>query len=434
MRSVCFYFHIHQPFRLKRYRFFDIGNDHYYFDDFTNDDIITRLAETSYIPMCDTLLDIIRTSNGGFKCAIGLSGTAVEQMQLYVPELIDRLKALADTGCVEFLSGTYAHSLSSLESPEEFRREVYKHDEMIRNLFGKTPETFANTELIYDDDIAGEVLSMGFRNCITVGAKHIMGWKSPNYLYQSETAPDLRLLITNDKLADDVARNFNNPSWPAYPLTADKYMDWIAAFPEQEQIVNLYFPMDVFGSFLPANTGIFQFMKALPQFAAERGIRFVTPSEAVSMLKPVGMLSQKERVSLCDDRQLKQDWEYLQSSDHFFYMSTKNMADGASHAAFSPYDSPFSAFINYMNVLADFLVRVEEQYPDGIDNEELNSLLLTIRNQAAEITSLNKEVKSLRSSINPDDEDLPAEKPAPVKKRATKKAPAKKTATRKAEQ
>ena len=175
--------------------------------------------------MCDTLLDMIRTSNGGFKCAIGLSGTAVEQMQLYVPELIDRLKALADTGCVEFLSGTYAHSLSSLESPEEFRREVYKHDEMIRNLFGKTPETFANTELIYDDDIAGEVLSMGFRNCITVGAKHIMGWKSPNYLYQAETAPDLRLLITNDKLADDVARNFNNPSWPAYPLTADKYMD-----------------------------------------------------------------------------------------------------------------------------------------------------------------------------------------------------------------
>ncbi len=463
MRSVCFYFHIHQPFRLKRYRFFDIGNDHYYFDDFTNDDIITRLAETSYIPMCDTLLDMIRTSNGGFKCAIGLSGTAVEQMQLYVPELIDRLKALADTGCVEFLSGTYAHSLSSLESPEEFRREVYKHDEMIRNLFGKTPETFANPELIYDDDIAGEVLSMGFRNCITVGAKHIMGWKSPNYLYQAETAPDLRLLITNDKLADDVARNFNNPSWPAYPLTADKYMDWIAAFPEQEQIVNLYFPMDVFGSFLPANTGIFQFMKALPQFAAERGIRFVTPSEAVSMLKPVGMLSVPypisdvdeardvsawkgntlqnealgklyavaERVSLCDDRQLKQDWEYLQSSDHFFYMSTKNMADGASHAAFSPYDSPFSAFTNYMNVLADFLVRVEEQYPDGIDNEELNSLLLTIRNQAAEITSLNKEVKSLRSSINPDDEDLPDVKPAPAKKRATKKAPAKKTASKK---
>lgn len=462
MKSVCFYFHIHQPFRLKRYRFFDIGNDHYYFDDFSDDDIMSRLAENSYIPMCDTLLEMINNTNGGFKCAIGLSGTAVEQMQLYVPELIDRLKVLADTGCVEFLSGTYSHSLASLESPEEFRRDVTKHDEMIKNLFGKTPSTFANTELIYDDDIATEVLSMGFRNCLTVGAKHIMGWKSPNYVYQAETAPNLRLLITNDKLADDIARNFNNPAWPAYPLTADKYMDWIAAFPKQEQIVNLYFPMDVFGSFLPANTGIFQFMKALPHFAAERGIHFVTPSDAVSILNPVGMLSVPypisdvdeardvsawkgntlqnealgklyavaERVSLCDDRQLKQDWEYLQSSDHFFYMCTKNLADGASHAAFSPYDSPFSAFTNYMNVLADFLVRVEEQYPESIDNEELNSLLLTIRNQSAEIASLNKEVKSLRSSISVDDEEILTdvkEQVKAAKKAETKKTPSKST-------
>lgn len=212
-------------------------------------------------------------------------------------------------------------------------------------------------------------------------------------------------------------------------------MDWIAALPEEEQIVNLYFSMDTFGSFLPASTGIFQFMKALPRFAAERNIAFSTPSEAAARLKPVGELSVPyplsdideardvsawkgndlqrealaklygvaERVSMCDDRRLKQDWEYLQSSDHFYYMSTKNMADGASHAAFSPYDSPFSAFTNYMNVLADFLVRVEEQYPESIDNEELNPLLLTIRNQAAEIDSLNKEVKTLRANILNDD-------------------------------
>ena len=252
-----------------------------------------------------------------------------------------------------------------------------------------------------------------------------------------------------------MARNFANPEWPAYPLTADKYMDWIAALPEQEQVVNLWFSMDVFGSFLPANTGIFMFMKALPQFAAERGIRFATPSEVTAQLKPVGMMSVPypisdideardvsawkgndlqnealnklyavaERVSLCSDRQLKQDWEYLQSSDHFYYMSTKNMADGASHAAFSPYDSPFSAFTNYMNVLADFLVRVEEQYPESIDNEELNSLLLTIRNQASEIASLNKEVKSLRAAQ--DSEDLPVEQVVPVEK-ADVEAPAKK--------
>lgn len=437
MKSVCFYFKIHQPFRLKRYRFFEIGNDHYYFDDFADDEIMTRLAENSYMPMCDTLLEMIKSTKGAFKCSIAISGTAIEQFQIYEPEMIDKLKALADTGSVEFLSGTYSHSLSSLEDPEEFLRDVAKHDEMIRTQFGKKPTTFCNTELIYDDDIAGLIRSMDFETCLTVGAKHVLGWKSPDYIYSSDAVPSLKVLLTNDKLADDIARNFNNPEWPAYPLTADKYMDWIAALPEQEQVVNLYFSMDTFGSFLPANTGIFQFMKALPQFAAERGISFETPSGVTAKLKPVGGLSVPypisdideardvsawkgnalqnealnklysvaERVNLCSDRQLKQDWEYLQSSDHFYYMSTKNLADGASHAAFSPYDSPFAAFTNYMNVLADFLVRVQEQYPESIDNEELNSLLLTIRNQSDEIDSLKKEVKSLRNSMPSEPEE-----------------------------
>jgi len=213
MKSVCFYFHIHQPFRLKRYRFFDIGNDHYYFDDFSDDDIMSRLAENSYMPMCETLLEMIRNTNGAFKCSLSISGTAIEQMQLYVPELIDKLKELADTGCVEFMSGTYSHSLASLEDAEEFMRDVRKHDLMINDLFGKKPVTFVNTELIYDDDIATEVAAMGFETCVTVGAKHVLGWKSPNYVYQAETAPNLKLLLTNDKLSDDVARNFANPEW-----------------------------------------------------------------------------------------------------------------------------------------------------------------------------------------------------------------------------
>ena len=437
MKNVCFYFNIHQPFRLKRYRFFDIGNDHYYYDDFANDDIITRLAENSYMPMCDTLLQMIKDTNGAFKCSISISGTAVEQLQLYVPECIDKLRQLADTGKVEFLSGTYAHSLASLEDTEEFIREVKMENDLLFRTFGVKPKTFANTELIYDDEIGSVISSMGFKTCLTVGAKHVLGWKSPNYIYKAISAPKLKLLLTNDKLSDDVARNFNNPEWPEYPLNADKYLDWIAALPEEEQVVNLYFSMDTFGSFLPAQTGIFEFMKALPRFAAERNICFSTPSEITSKLKPVDMLTipypisdideardvsawkgnslqnealdklygVAERVSLCDDRRLKQDWEYLQSSDHFYYMSTKKQADGASHAAFSPYDSPFSAFTNYMNVLADFLVRVAEQYPEGIDNEELNSLLLTIRNQASEINSLNKEVKSLRTQIHEDDSE-----------------------------
>ena len=474
MKSVCFYFKIHQPYRLKRYRFFDIGNDHYYYDDFANDEIITRVAENSYIPMCDTLLEMIEATKGEFKCAISISGTAIEQLQLYVPECIDRLKKLADTGCVEFLSGTFAHSLASLEDPEEFIREVKLHDGMLRRIFGVKPKTFANTELIYDDDTAMLVNGMGFKSCLTVGAKHVLGWKSPNYVYKAATAPSLKLLLTNDKLADDVARNFNNPEWPEYPLTADRYMDWIAALPQEEQVVNLYFSMDTFGSFLPASTGIFQFMKALPQFAKDRGIVFSTPSEVTAKLKPVGELSvpypisdideardvsawkgntlqnealgklygAAERVSLCDDRRLKQDWEYLQSSDHFYYMSTKNLADGASHAAFSPYDSPFAAFTNYMNVLADFLVRVAEQYPESIDNEELNSLLLTIRNQSAEINSLNKEVATLRTNMLNVNDELPVEVETsveeveapvakPARKTASKKTTAKKPAAKK---
>lgn len=436
MKAINFCFQIHQPFRLKRYRFFDIGNDHYYYDDFANDEIVSRLAQTSYIPMAETLLKMIEESNREFKCAISISGTAIEQLQLYVPEFIELLKKLADTGCVEFLSGTFSHGLASLEDPEEFIRQVKVHDDIMQRLFGVKPKVFANTELIYDDEIATLIAGMGFKTVLTEGAKHILGWKSPNYLYQSASAPELKLLLTNNKLADDIALNFNNTAWDEYPLTADKYIDWLASLPEQEQVVNLYMSMETFGSFLPKDSGIFDFMRALPRFAKEKGVCFTTPSDVVAKLKPVDMISvpfpisdideardvsawkgnelqnealgklyaTAERVNLCTDRRLKQDWEYLQSSDHFYYMSTKNMADGASHAAFSPYDSPFAAFTNYMNVLADFIVRVEEQYPEEIDNEELNSLLLTIRNQAAEINELNKEVKTLRNNIlNADD-------------------------------
>jgi alpha-amylase len=437
---------------LKRYRFFDIGNDHYYYDDFANDDIIDRLALSSYLPMMDTLLDMIRESKGAFKCSISISGTALEQLQLYNPDCVERLKQLADTKCVEFVATTYAHSLASVQDPEVFAREVKLHADAIFRTFGVKTKSFVNTELIYDDDIASMIYGMGYKTCLTDGAKHVLGWKSPNYVYSAATAPKLKLMLTNDKLTDDVARNFNNTSWDEYPLTADKYMDWIAALPEEEQVVNLFFSMDTFGSFLPESTGIFQFLRALPYFATERGINFTTPSEVSSKMKPVSELSVPypisgideardisawkgnalqnealeklyevgERVSLCVDRRIKQDWEYLQGSDHFYYMCTKKRADGADHAAFSPYDSPFSAFTNYMNVLADFLVRVQEQYPESIDNEELNSLLLTIRNQASEIESLNKEVKSLRTNIeNVVEEEavVEAEKAAKLRKK-----------------
>ncbi len=463
MKAICFYFQIHQPFRLKRYRFFDIGNDHYYYDDFANDDIITRIAQRSYIPAAETLLKMIEESKGKFRCAISITGVALEQCEQYVPEFVDLLKKLADTGKVEFLAETYAHSLSSLADPIEFEEQVKAHDEKIYQLFGVKPKVLRNTELIYCDELAPQILSMGYKGVITEGAKHILGWKSPNYIYSAASAPKLRLLLKNDKLSDDIAFRFSNTEWNEYPLTADKYIDWIASTPPEEQIVNLFMNLETLGELQPRESGIFQFMEALPRFAAERGVEFITPTEAVTKLKPAGELSimhpiswadeardtsawlgnqlqneafnklysVAERVRLCDDRRLKQDWLYLQGSDHLFYMSTKHMADGEMHSHFSPYETPYQAFTNYMNVLADFIVRVEEQYPLSIENEELNSLLTTIRNQAREIETLNKEVTTLRLNAEHDCEEhatraaLEAEK-KPAKKTTKKTAKAKK--------
>ena len=463
MKAICFYFQIHQPFRLKRYRFFDIGNDHYYYDDFANDDIVTRIAQRSYIPAAESLLRMIEASKGKFKCALSITGTALEQFEQYVPEFIDLLKKLADTGCVEFLAETYAHSLSSLADPEEFASQVKLHDEKIKELFGQTPKVLRNTELIYSDELAPHILSMGYKGVITEGAKHILGWKSPNYVYNAASAPKLKILLKNDKFSDDISDRFSNTSWEEYPLTADKYINWIASTPAEEQIVNLFMNLEVFGDFQPRETGIFQFLEALPRFAEEHGIEFWTPTTAVTKLKPVAELSilhpiswadeardtsawlgnklqneafnklysVSERVRLCEDRRLKQDWLYLQAADHFFYMSTKNMHDGSVHSQFSPYDTPFDAFTNYMNVIADFIVRVEEQYPMSIDNEELSSLLTTIRNQEREIEALNKEAESMRKNIEHfNEEHLLREKadaqPAP-------KAPAKRACKPKAE-
>ena len=477
MKAICFYFQIHQPFRLKRYRFFDIGNDHYYYDDFANDDIITRIAHNSYIPACESLLKMIEDTKGAFRCALSVSGVALDQIEQYVPELLDLLKKLAATGKVEFLAETYDHSLASLADPEEFRIQVELHKDRIKDLFGQTPKVFRNAELIYSDEIAPQVLAMGFKGCITEGAKHILGWKSPDYVYCAASAPKLKLLLKNDKLSDDISSRFSDTSWNEFPLTADKYIGWIADTPQEEQVFNLFMNLETFGEFQRRDTGIFQFLEALPRFAAERGVGFMTPSEVVKTFKPVAEISVPfpmswadeardtsawlgnkiqqeafnklysiaERVQLCDNRKLKEDWGRLQASDHFFYMSTKHFADGSSHAAFSPYETPFQAFTNYMNVLADFIVRVEEQYPLSIENEELNSLLTTIRNQATEIETLNKELASMRKNVEQfnvehalrepaKEADKPAEKAAPKEaKKEAKKPAAKKAAAPKKE-
>ena len=418
MKTICLYFQIHQPFRLRRYRFFDIGNDHYYYDDFQNGEIFKKVADMCYIPATRAIIDMIKKSDGQFKLAFSISGVALEQMEIYSPELIDNFVELIDLGCVEFLAETYAHSLSSLGDHDEFRAQVNMHTEKIKSIFGVTPKVFRNTELIYSDDISDLIYDMGYRGMLTEGAKHVLGWKSSNYMYSSAAHPEIKLLLKNDRFSEDLSMRFADYSWSEYPLTADKYISWIASTAEAENIINLFLNFEILGSLHSSSTGIFEFFKALPYFAAQKNISFSLPSELFETKKAVdsivvpypmswvdeekdcsswlGNVLQKEafkkineiseRVRLCSDRRILQDWLYLQSSDHFYYMNTKHFN------LFSPYDNPYDAFNNYMNVLSDFILRVEAQYPSSIENEELNSLLTTIRNQGREIERLEKKL------------------------------------------
>ncbi|MDR2806177.1 MAG: glycoside hydrolase family 57 protein [Dysgonamonadaceae bacterium] len=426
MKTICFYFQIHQPFRLKRYRFFDIGADHYYYDDFSNEDIIRGIAERTYFPANRLLLDLIREYDGKFKAAFSISGVMLDQMEIYLPEAIEQFKELAKTGCVEFLAETADHSLASLRDPEEFAKQVQAHKEKIEWLFNQTPTVFRNTELMYDDDIALQVAALGFKAMLTEGAKHVLGWKSPNYLYAAAAAPALKLLTRNMKFSDDISYRFSHYDWSEYPLVADKLVQWIAATPESEQLINIFINYDVLGSLQPASTGIFEFFKAIPRFALKRGITFSTPAEVIQTFKPVGELavpypcswageekdaspwlgnvlqreavdklySIAEKVHLVSDRRILQDWHYLQASDHFNYMSTK-LFPGPS--VYSPYENAYDAFNNYMNVLSDFIDRVNGQFPEGVENEELNALMTTILNQEQKIKELERKLVARKS-------------------------------------
>ncbi|WP_436415041.1 glycoside hydrolase family 57 protein [Petrimonas sp.] len=427
MKTICFYFQIHQPYRLKRYRFFNIGRDHYYYDDYSNEDILQQIAARSFIPANRMMLDLINMNKGKFKFAISVSGVALDQMEVYAPEVIDGLKELSRTGAVEFLAETYAHSLSSLIDPVEFQNQVQLQTQKIKLLFDQEPKVFRNTEMIFSDEIAEMVYDMGYTKMISEGAKHVLSWRSPNYVYKSDAQPNLKLLLRNSQFSDDISLRFSDYTWKEYPLTAEKYASWIAATEKQEEVFNIFMNYETFGNLQPSHSGIFEFMKALPKFAFEKGIEFSTPSQIMDTHKPVGTVSvpnpiswadeerdlsrwlgnklQKsalntlyeisERVRLTNDRRLKQDWNYLQSSDHFYYMSTKHFFDGSMHSKFSPYQSPYDAFNNYMNVLSDFIDRVKAQFPDTVDNEELNSLLTTIHNQEREIKKLQSELKKV---------------------------------------
>lgn len=390
-KSICLYFQVHQPNRLRQYRFFDIGKNSHYYDDFTNRTILRRIAQKCYLPMNELLLQQIEEQKGAFKVAFSITGTALEQFDRYCPEVLDSFKKLAATGCVEFLSETYYHSLSSLASESEFKHQVAKHKEAIEKYFGVTPTTFRNTELIYSDSIANMVGDLGFKTILTEGAKHVLGWQSPNYLYKATTKKNQKLLLRNSGLSDDIAFRFSNKGWENWPLTTDKFVSWLKA--GDGEIVNLFMDYETFGEHQAASTGIFDFMKYLPAAVLADGeFEFVTPARAARKHKPVAPLcipdaiswadeerdtsawlgnelqneafnklySLSEKLAILNDAELWSDFGHLQESDHFYYMCTKFFSDGAVHKYFNPYDTPFEAFINYMNVLSDFMLRVDQ--------------------------------------------------------------------------
>ncbi|HNQ83576.1 MAG TPA: glycoside hydrolase family 57 protein [Bacteroidales bacterium] len=394
MRSVCFYFQIHQPVRLRTYRFFDIGAYHNYYDDYQNRFILRRVADKSYLPMNKLLLELIKEYGPAFRVSFSISGLALEQMKMYAPDVLQSFKKLADTGSVEFLAETYAHSLSSLRSRDEFISQVQKHREMIKELFGVEPVSFRNTELIYSDGIGEMAAEMGFKAALTEGARHILGWKTPNFIYCNALNPKLKVLMRNYQLSDDIAFRFSERGWSEWPLTTEKFVDWLNAFDRKHEVVNLFMDYETFGEHQWRETGIFDFMKALPaRIFSHSDFTFNTPSELADKLQPVSAIhveypiswADEERdltawlgndlqddafdnlyaleplVKQSDDPEIRKDWCFLQASDHFYYMCTKWFSDGDVHKYFNPYGSPYDAYINYMNVLADFRLRLEKR-------------------------------------------------------------------------
>ena len=464
MKTICLYFEIHQIIHLKRYRFFDIGTDHYYYDDYENERSITDIANRSYMPALNAIQEMIKQNGDYFKVAFSLSGTGIEQLEMHAPQVLEKLQELAQTGCVEFLAEPYSHGLAALANEASFKRDVKKQVVKIKEYFGQTPQVLRNSSLIYSDDIGGQAAAMGFKGMLTEGAKHVLGWKSPHYVYNCAIAPNLKLLLRDVTLSDDISLRFNNSEWEGYPLFADNYIERIANFPEEEQVINIFMELSALGIAQPLSRNILEFLKALPACAKEKGITFSTPTEICMKMKSVGNLdvpdtlswvdeerdvscwlgnpmqreafdklySIADRLRIADDPRINQDWDYLQASNNFRFMTTKPSNVGLDRGIYS---TPFDAFTNYMNILGDFINRVNNLYPENIENDELDGLLTTIRNQGDEIEKKDKEITRLQAKIEKmqKEEDKLKAKLDKIKAAAPAKKPAKK-ATKKAEE
>ncbi len=395
MISVCLYFQVHQPFRLRsNYNFFEIGNNHFYEDDNLNRDILNKVSDKCYIPANRMMMDLIEKHKGRFKIAFSISGVCLEQFEKYRPDVIESFKQLAATGCVEFISETYYHSLAFLFSKDEFKEQVRIHKQKIIDLFGYVPTTFRNTELIYNNDLARFVGKMGFKTILSEGADQVLGWRSPNFLYRPFSDYKLNLLMKNYRLADDLAFRFSNRSWAEWPLTAEKYASWLHAVAGHGEIINLFMDYETFGEHQWADTGIFDFMYALPgSVMRDPSFDFIMPSEASKRYSPMGKIDVPYYISWADverdltawlgnplqdsaikmayeleshvkaseDVGLIHTWRKLLTSDHFYYMCTKWFSDGDVHRYFNPFATPYDAYIVYVNVLNDLSITLEER-------------------------------------------------------------------------
>lgn len=397
MASVCFYFQVHQPYRIKKYRIFDIGDDDQYFNDrsdcdLNNEKILLKVAGKSYLPTNRLLLKLLK-QHPEFKIAFSFSGVFLEQLEEFSPETLLSFQELVKTGQVEVLSETYYHSLSFLYSREEFKRQVKRHKKKIQKIFNVTPKIFRNTELVYNNDLAWEVEQMGYKGILAEGWDDILKWRSPNFLYSTPGTKKIKLMLKNYKLSDDIAFRFSNKDWAEHPLTAPKFSQWVNAVNGNGNVVNLFMDYETFGEHQWEDTGIFQFLEALPaELLKHSDNDFVTPSEAIERYGTVGELEMPHFVSWADterdlsawlsndiqhdaiqklydleqkvletkDNKIIEDWRRMQTSDHFYYMCTKYFNDGDVHKYFSPYDSPYEAFISYMNVLSDLKYRIEQ--------------------------------------------------------------------------
>ncbi|MEM4598131.1 MAG: glycoside hydrolase family 57 protein [Candidatus Diapherotrites archaeon] len=388
MKKLCFYFQVHQPMRIGAYSFFDIGSGKSYFDEEKNKAYLERVVRKCYEPTNNLLLELINKTDGLFRVNFSITGTLMEQLERYSPKTIESFVELVESGCAELFSETYYHSLSFLISEKEFKEQVKLHMRKVRSVFGVKPKIFRNTEAVYSNEIAKVVAKLGFRGVITEGSEKILGWRSPNYLYKAK-GENLMLLLRNYRLSDDIAFRFSERSWTEYPLTADKYAFWIAA--THGECINIFMDYETFGEHQWPETGIFDFLRHLPwEIFKHRNCEFSLASDVIKELQPKDELDVPHFLSWADidrdlsawmenkiqrhafnevktleskvkkkkDPTLLHNWRLLQTSDHFYYMCTKWFADGDVHKYFNPYETPYDAYINYLNVINDLKMRL----------------------------------------------------------------------------